>query len=72
MIEKTIAFLDNLTLADLDRLPPVRQQKFAALCHHWWQLAERRAGDRIVSEAKRALEPKGGVLRELGDGERSE
>jgi hypothetical protein len=40
MIEKTIAFLDGLSLEDLERLPPARRQKFAALCHHWWRLAE--------------------------------
>jgi hypothetical protein len=40
MIEKVIAFLDSLDSAELDRLPPAHRQKFAALCHHWWQLAE--------------------------------
>jgi hypothetical protein len=61
MIEKTIAFLDNLTREELDRLPPAHRQKFAALCHHWWQLAERRRE-----------QPKAGVLSKLKDGERSE
>jgi hypothetical protein len=42
MIEKTIAFLDNLTLEELDRLPPAQRRRFASLCHHWAQLAERR------------------------------
>ena len=72
MIEKTIALLGTLTLEELDRLAPARQRKFAALCHHWWQLAERRCGDRIVADAKAALEPKGGILRDLKDGKRSE
>ena len=72
MIEKTIALLGTLTLEELERLAPARQRKFAALCHHWWQLAERRCGDRIVHEAKALLEPKSGILSKLREGERSE
>lgn len=62
MIEKAIAFLDNLTLEELDRLPPARRERFAALCHRWAQLAERRQEKR----------PKAGVLADLKDGKRSE
>jgi hypothetical protein len=61
MIEKAIAFLDNLTLEELDRLPPARRQKFSELCYHWHKLAE-----------ARPKEPKTGVLRDLKDGRRPE
>lgn len=61
MIEKTIAFLDGLSREDLDRLPPARRQKFAALCHHWAKLAERPP-----------KEPKTGVLSALKNGDRGE
>ncbi len=40
MIDKIIDLLDGLNGEELERLPPARRQKFAALCHHWWQLAE--------------------------------
>jgi hypothetical protein len=72
MIEKTIAFLDNLSLEELDRLAPARRQKFSELCRHWHQLAERRRADRIVADAKAALEPKSGILADLKAGRRSE
>jgi hypothetical protein len=72
MIEKVIAFLDNLSSEDLDRLSPARRQKFSELCHHWHQLAERRRADRIVEEAKAALEPKSGILSDLKQGKRCE
>jgi hypothetical protein len=49
MIEKVIAFLDSLDSAELDRLAPAHRQKFAALCHHWWQLAEHRQGQQKAS-----------------------
>jgi hypothetical protein len=62
MIERTIAFLDNLTLEELDRLPPAQRRRFASLCHHWAQLAERRGEQ----------QPKSGVLSKLKDGERAE
>jgi hypothetical protein len=61
MIEKVIAFLDSLDSAELDRLAPAHRQKFAALCHHWWQLAEHRQ-----------KEPRAGILADLKDGKRSE
>ena len=40
--EKITALLDGLDSAELDRMRPVDRRKFAALCHHWWQLAEHR------------------------------
>jgi len=40
---------------------PARRQKFAALCHHWWQFAERPR-----------KEPKAGVPSRLKGGERGE
>jgi hypothetical protein len=42
VIEKAIAFRDNLTLAELERAAAGTPLKFARLCHHWAQLAERR------------------------------
>jgi hypothetical protein len=62
MIEKAIAFLDNLTLEELDRLPPARRQKFSELCYHWHKLAERRLEQ----------QPKSGVLSDLRRGQRQE
>ena len=61
--EKITALLDGLDGAELDRMRPVDRRKFAALCHHWWQLAEAR--DR--REAAR-----NGVLGNLNTGERSQ
>jgi hypothetical protein len=60
MIEKTIAFLDNLNSEELDKLPPAHLRRFAALCHHWWQLAEHRQ-----------KEPRAGILADLKQGKRS-
>jgi hypothetical protein len=61
MIEKVIAFLDSLDSAELERLAPVHRQKFAALCHHWWQLAEHRREQPTI-----------GILHDLKQGRRSE
>ena len=61
MISKISALLEGLSLTDLEAAAPARRQRFAALCHHWWQLAERRRE-----------QPKAGVLSKLKDGERSE
>jgi hypothetical protein len=72
LVEKVIAFLDNLNSEELDRLSPARRQKFSELCHHWHKLAERRRADQIVKDAKAALEPKSGVLRDLKRGQRIE
>jgi hypothetical protein len=63
LIEKAIAFLDNLSGEELDKLPPARREKFAALCHHWAQLPER---------PPKPKEPKAGVLSRHRDGERPE
>ena len=59
--DRIITFLDSLSREELDRLPPVQRQRFAALCHHWWQLAERPP-----------KEPKAGVLSALKNGDRGE
>ena len=59
--DRVITFLDSLSREELDRLPPARRQKFAALCHHWAQLAERPP-----------KEPKPGVLSALKSGDRGE
>jgi hypothetical protein len=59
--DKIAALLDGLSREDLDRLPPARRQKFAALCHHWAQLAERPP-----------KEPKAGILSSLKNGDRAE
>jgi hypothetical protein len=62
MIEKTIAFLDTLTLKELEKLPPARMRKFSELCYHWHRMAEHRL------EKK----PKSGILADLSQGKRSE
>ena len=62
MIDKAIAFLDNLTLEVLDKLPPARQRKFAELCRHWQQVVERRL----------EKQPTSGVLSDLRRGHRQE
>jgi hypothetical protein len=59
--DRIIAFLDSLNREELERLPPARRQKFAALCHHWAQLAERPP-----------KEPRAGVLSALKNGDRRE
>jgi hypothetical protein len=61
--DRIIAFLDGLSSEELDKLPPAHRQKFAALCHHWWQLAER---------PPKSTERRDGVLSRLKSGERSE
>ena len=62
MIAKITALLKGLSLADVEAAAPACRQRFAALCHHWWQLAERR----------REPQSRAGVLSKLKDGERSE
>ena len=58
--EKVLALLDGLDSAELDRMRPADRRKLAALCHHWWQLAEHRDKQRAA-----------GVLSKLADGERA-
>jgi hypothetical protein len=62
--DKVIAFLDGLSLEELERLPPARLRLFSELCWHWHQLSERR-----LTKPKEA---KAGVLSRLRDGERPE
>jgi hypothetical protein len=62
MIEKAMAFLDNLDSAELDKLPPAHLRRFEALCHHWHQLAQMRL----------KAQPKAGVLGDLKNGDRSQ
>jgi hypothetical protein len=52
---------EAMSLAELDAMRPAERQRFAALCHHWWQLAE-----------KRQPKPKSGVLGDLQNGQRAE
>jgi hypothetical protein len=56
VIEKTIALLGGLTPADVQELPPVQRRRFADICRHWADLAERRLYDAT---------PKAGVLSDL-------
>jgi hypothetical protein len=72
MIQKITALLEGLSGEDLDKATPLQRQQFSELCRHWHLQAERRLGDRIVEDAKTALEPKSGVLRDLKRGQRSE
>jgi hypothetical protein len=51
--------LGNLTAADVDALPPIARRRFADLCRHVAEIAER--------EQK----PKDGVLALLGRGDRA-
>jgi hypothetical protein len=60
--EKVTALLDGLDSAELDKLRPADRRKFAALCHHWWLLAEHR-------EKQATAAP--GVLGKLNQGDRS-
>jgi hypothetical protein len=43
VIEKTIALLGGLSPADLQALPPAQRRRFADICKHWANLAERDA-----------------------------
>jgi hypothetical protein len=63
MIEKVIAFLDNLDSTELDRLPPAHLRRFEALCHHWHQLAQMRLQPQKSSA---------GVPSDVKDGRRTE
>ncbi len=69
MIEKIIDMLDGLNGAELERLQPARRQKLAALCHHWWRLAE---GPPTPGPANRPGEQKAGVLSDLRRDHRGE
>jgi hypothetical protein len=59
MVDRILAMLNALDGSELERLRPVDRRKFAALCHHWWQLAEKRET------------PKAGILADLKQGERA-
>jgi hypothetical protein len=60
LIDRITVMLDTLDGGELDRMRPADRRKFAALCHHWWQLAERREA------------PKAGVVGQLNQGDRSQ
>lgn len=64
MIEKVMALLEGLHATELEKLPPARLQRFAQLCNHWRQRAERRR--------HQVAEGRAGVLSDLKRGERSE
>jgi hypothetical protein len=39
--DRLLSMLDaELTLADLNSLPPAHRRRLASLLHHWWKLAE--------------------------------
>jgi hypothetical protein len=59
---KISALLNGLTTDQLNELSPVERRKFAEICFHWFQLADR----------PRKGEPRAGVLSDLGRGLRSE
>ena len=61
LVHKVSAMLNELDGRELDQMRPAERQRFAALCHHWWQLAE-----------KRQPKPKSGVLGDLQNGKRAE
>jgi hypothetical protein len=57
---KVSALLNGLTTVQLDELSPIERRKFAELCRHWFQLADR----------PRRAAPKTGILSQLQRGER--
>jgi hypothetical protein len=78
MIDRIAAMLNELDGSELDRMRPADRRRFAALCHHWWQLAELRDRkavspaeiDRAIDAAQETAEP-AGVLARLADGDRA-
>ena len=59
LAQKVAALLGALTPADVDALPPIQRRRFADLCRHVAEMAER--------EEKKEL-PKAGFFAELADG----
>ena len=55
---KISALLNGLTTDQLDQLSPVERRKFAEICRHWSQLADR----------PQKAATKAGVLADLNDG----
>jgi hypothetical protein len=41
VIEKTIALLGGISPADVMALPPAQRRRFADICKHWANLADR-------------------------------
>ncbi|HEY1243444.1 MAG TPA: hypothetical protein VGF29_01305 [Hyphomicrobiaceae bacterium] len=64
LIDRITVMLDTLDGRELERMRPADRRKFAALCHHWWQLAEARE--------KAKAGPRAGVVGQLNGGDRSE
>lgn len=71
--------LNALDGSELDKMRPADRRRFAALCHHWWQLTEMRdrrkatrdaETERTVAAARETAEP-AGVLARLKSGERA-
>jgi hypothetical protein len=60
LIDRIVVMLDTLDGGELERMRPADRRKFAALCHHWWQLAEGRE------------KAKAGVVGQLNQGDRSQ
>jgi hypothetical protein len=52
---KICALLNGLTTDQLNELSPVERRKFAEICLHWFQLADR----------PQKIKPKAGVLADL-------
>jgi hypothetical protein len=53
----TALLSEAMSMQELDAMTPAQRQRFAALCHHWWQLAE-----------QKKAQPKSGVLAALRAG----
>jgi hypothetical protein len=66
VIEKTIALLGGLSPADVQALPPAQRRRFADMCKHWANLAERH-GDRHGDTGRKV-----GVLSDLQSRRRDE
>jgi hypothetical protein len=54
---KITALFNALTREEVDAMPPIERRRFADLCRHWADLADRRP---------RTSEPQSGVLADLG------
>jgi hypothetical protein len=65
-VERLAAMLATLDGNSFDTLPPARCRQLAATMRHWAAIADRRADERLQRQQQ------GGVLADLGNGQRGE
>jgi hypothetical protein len=65
---KISALLEGLTMSDVQAMAPAERERFAALCCHWWRLAEPPAHHPADGRQHR----ESGVLKDLRQGHRQE